>query len=324
MGDFLAREKVSQAFRDALSHSYRSSKKFKHEKRRKRDKAAKMAKQLAEGKTGVCEKPAKKKSSSAKKAPSSPSQRRGKLSVLREEKTSPSMAYIPAGQGNAEPIHPSGMMAGGMDSFQNQYRNDPPGSQYGAQAGMLSQEVGNASWPRMFPQGNPMFNPMHGGMNPQAAAMAQQRRFSEAMMIGNSSNMMPGHQSFHHSDPNINWSSQMEYQGAGAPSLHASFPNGMDLHGNPLGGPGGMFGTNTAPAMAAMPQEQMAMPRLQQQRSRSLPVARTFSSSSAIVSRLESALPELAHSQDENPFEPVPLPANAEQDNDNESILNDW
>lgn len=328
VGDFLAREKVSQAFRDALSHSYRSSKKFKHEKRRKRDKAAKLAKQMAEGKSEASAKPPKKQSGAARKAPSSPLQRRGKLSVLREEKTSPSMAYIPAGQGNAEPNHPSGMMSAGMDSFQaaqNQYRSDPSGSHYGAQGGMLSQEVGNSSWPRLFPQGNPMFNPMHGGMNSQTAAMAQQRRFSEAMMIGNSSNMMSGPQSFHHPDPNTNWSSQMEYHpGAGAPSLHASFPNGMDLHGQPLGGPGGMFGMNSAPAMAAMPQEQMAMPRLQQQRSRSLPVARTFSSSSAIVSRLESALPELAHSQDENPFEPVPLPADAEQENDNESILDDW
>lgn len=39
VGDFLAREKTSQAFRDALHESYRSSKKSKHEKRRARTKA---------------------------------------------------------------------------------------------------------------------------------------------------------------------------------------------------------------------------------------------------------------------------------------------
>ena len=309
VGDFLAREKVSQAFRDALSHSYRSSKKFKHEKRRKRDRAAKLARQMAEGKTGADAKPAKKKSgsSAAKKPPASPLQRRGKLSILREEKTSPSMAYIPARQGNAEPIHPSGMMTSGMDplqSTQNQYRGDTSNPQFPTHPGMFSH----------FPQGNPMFNPMHGGMNPQAAAMAQQRRFSESMMIGNSSNMMSAHQAFHNSDPNFNWAPQMEYAGAGAPSMHSSFPTGMDNLGQ--------YGMNNA----SMSQEQqIPIPRLQQQRSRSLPVVpRTFSSSSAIVSRLESALPDLANSQDENPFEPVPLPGEQERGGDNNSVLNDW
>ena len=42
VGDFLAREKTSQAFRDALHEDYRSSKKSKHEKRRQRSKAKAM------------------------------------------------------------------------------------------------------------------------------------------------------------------------------------------------------------------------------------------------------------------------------------------
>lgn len=42
VGDFLAREKTSQAFRDALHEDYRSSKKSKHEKRRQRTKAKAM------------------------------------------------------------------------------------------------------------------------------------------------------------------------------------------------------------------------------------------------------------------------------------------
>ena len=55
VGDFLAREKTSQAFRDALHENYRSSKKSKHEKRRQRTKAKalsekRLAGRLREGK----------------------------------------------------------------------------------------------------------------------------------------------------------------------------------------------------------------------------------------------------------------------------------
>ena len=337
VGDFLAREKVSQAFRDALSHSYRSSKKYKHEKRRIRDKAAKVAKQMTEGgKPAASSKASKRKS--LPNRPSSPLQRRGKLSVLREEKMPSSMSL----QGNAEPNRPSAAMTAVdapaiFQGSQSQFLGDPPGAQFGqfpGQLGMPSQDMMGAggqhtSWSRLFPPSNSIFNPAQSAMNAQAAAMAQQRRFSEAMMTGGSSHPMGPH-AFHHSDPNLNWSSHLEYPGAAA-SLHASFPTGMSLHAQQHGGVFDMSGMAGATGMAAgmatgMPQEHMPrVPQHQHTRSRSLPLDRSGSnvSANAIVARLESALPEISHHQDENPFEPVPLPGGTDPPDD-DSILHDW
>jgi len=333
VGDFLAREKVSQAFRDALSHAYRSSKKYKHEKRRMRDKAAKAAKALKEGKPVPASKPAKKKA--APKHPSSPLQQRGRLSVLREESASAPvcMQFVPSGQGNTPPNGSSGVMMPGTDAVsdntrvnqeeRNLYLGDPP-------AGSQQQQVGYNNFsgvPSFFPQANPMmYNQFYGaGMNTQSGmTMGQHRRHSEFMMRGlnNTNAMNMGGHPYHNSNTNLNWSPQMEFQGGmqGMQSFHSSFPSGVNYQGGEMMAMGmGNMNRGMAGMMQTDANNMMNIPNLQggipRQRSRSMPLQRSVSTSSAtgIISGLELALPEFSHhhhdDDDENPFEPVPLPS---------------
>ncbi|CAB9522872.1 Nitrilase family, member 2 [Seminavis robusta] len=408
VGDFLAREKVSQAFRDALSSQYRSSKKFKHEKRRQRDKAAKIAKQKGVVGKDDEKKPKGKASTSATKPLLG---RRNSLSVLREESTPSSHPFASIGPGGTvqanRPARAMSLGAQAMPSFSSQgAQSTQPGigDQMPSLTGfgfggsnnqaMLSRDSsamgsahsmgsGHNSWPQLFPHSmNPMFNQMHpnGSAGMQSNMAMASNRFSDAMITD--ANQAPFH--FQHNNPSAdNWQ-QMSRMGGpvGAAALHASYPGamGMGMH-HPYGSSGiGMpgMGGQMAPTggmdpSAMMAASSMGMPPLQQhqpavasvgdgsehshshrsaasrtQQRRSsgreaaptAPLQRSASgvstvsaSGNAIVERLESSLSQLG--EDDNPFEPVPLPqeqgrdprARASRkgnDEDEDSILPDW
>lgn len=412
VGDFLAREKVSQAFRDALHESYRSSKKYKHEKRRQRDRAAKIAKQK-----GVAVDTTKKVSSSEpkKKAASvsaeTPFKKTGVPTVMRGEdamdsassynprqqgnNTSPSMAtsasvMAAAGQSAAAampPLFPQQQQRASLPNSMDHFQFDAGSNHSGM--GMMGghRQQQRTSWPHVT---HNIFHPIHtaAGMMYQPH---QNRRFSDApnaMMMANA--VMA--QQFHNSEPNINWSANMDmdseammHQGSAA-SLHNSFPTGMNMMQQQQM----MAANNFQGNMMMMRQQQMApfeegfsrnstahttttsvddehhsydnttnamdesshhsRPQRRARATAEPPaplagraarsqqaLARSGSnvsaaSASAIVARLESSLPEV-YNQDENPFEPVPLPHeedgqegdhNEEEQKDDESILLNW
>lgn len=336
VGDFLAREKVSQAFRDALSFQYRSSKKFKHEKRRQRDKAAKLAKQKGLAKSGD-EKKAPPKSPPADEGRPLLKKKQS-LTVLREE---PSMASTFMAQGSAQPNRPSpsrsmssgnatppdssflqGRQAyGGAEQLQQQ----GGGSQFFSfnNAAAMHQEhqgtmVGrHSSWPgpQMFPSSNnPLFNPLHAGAHQSMAAMSQ-RRFSDARM--SDVNQSPFHQ-FHQSEPHpMTWSRQLHHQEQNSGALHSSYSSGMGIHPGVTmsagGMPGSMMSTSGMPPLGNHQMANSTMSHSGSKRSRKEEALRrsnsnvSTNSETAIVARLESSLTNLE--QDENPFEPVPLPS---------------
>ncbi|CAB9512606.1 Nitrilase family, member 2 [Seminavis robusta] len=93
VGDFLAREKTSQAFRDALAEHYRSSKKAKHEKRRQRTQAKalieKQATMLPSLDTGSGHGPSASLADNQQSLFPSPLVSRQHLTVLREDPPHP-------------------------------------------------------------------------------------------------------------------------------------------------------------------------------------------------------------------------------------------
>lgn len=265
VGDFLAREKVSQAFRDALHESYRSSKKYKHEKRRQRDRAAKIAKQKGVAvdttkKVSSSTSEPKKKAAGSVSAPAeSPFKKTGVPTVMRGEdtmdntatynpaviarqqqgnNTSPSMAtsasvMAAAGQSAAMPPlfpqHHRASLPNNSSDFNGQFQFEG-GSNYSGMGmtGGQRQQQQRTSWPHVT---HNIFHPIHtaAGMMYQP----QNRRFSDApnaMMMANA--MAP---QFHNSEPNINWSAHMDMDSNGmmhqesAASLHNSFPTGMTM-----------------------------------------------------------------------------------------------
>jgi hypothetical protein len=392
VGDFLAREKVSQAFRDALAPQYRSSKKFKHEKRRQRDKAAKLAKQtnLPEAGKDIESKP-KGKSKASGSDPKAFVIKRS-LSVLREEPPTPTIhPFAAAGTGavgtqsnrpNRAMSLPQGQQSMYSQGYNNAYSGGMDNQMLGFQGytsfgspGMMHPRDSAAgprvtNWHAMFTSANPtgIFNPIHSG-NPlpsNMAAMSQHRRFSDSMMTD--ANQTPYH--FHHQHhqhmPGDDWSGQQMprlnpsalLSGANA-ALHASFPSGVNVDmigmhphtGTGVGMQRGLMGSGmtgqhaglmnnrsagaSEPGMSSMQFEQQQ--RQHQGRAsatrgaRSSSLERTNSNvstvSHSVVERLESSFTVLP--QDENPFEPVPLPHERgdevnKADDEEGSIVPDW
>lgn len=171
----------------------------------------------------------------------------------------------------------------------------------------------HSSWPgpQMYPSStNSLFNPLHAGAHQNMATMSQ-RRFSDARMTD--VNQSPFHQ-FHQSDPQMmTWSRQLhQEQNSGA--LHSSYSSGMGIQPGVIMSSGGMPGAGSMMSTSGMPSlgNHHAMSHSGSKRSRKEALHRSNSnvstaSETAIVARLESSLTDLE--QDENPFEPVPLPS---------------
>jgi hypothetical protein len=395
VGDFLAREKVSQAFRDALAPQYRSSKKFKHEKRRQRDKAAKLAKQtnLPEASKDKQSKPKGKAKASG--AESKPFVIKRSLSVLREEPPAPAVHPFAAtatgtGTGSIQSNRRSRAMSlphdqsvssqgyndaysGGMDDQMLGFQGY---ASLGSQGMMHPQDAAAGSratnWHGMY--GSPptgIFNHIHSGNNlPSNMAAVSPRRFSDSVMTD--SNQAPFH--FHHQHQQMsgdNWGRQQHQMprlnpsallGGANAALHASFPSGvnvgmMGIHPHTTIGMQRRMGSGmtrqhaglmTNQIVGASDHEMSAMQFQNHQHHHSGRASATrgnFSARSSSLERSNSHVPNVSHSvverlessfsalpQDENPFEPVPLPHERgnqgnekdKADDDEDSIVTDW
>lgn len=311
---------VSQAFRDALAFQYRSSKKFKHEKRRQRDQASKFVQEMESQK-----KVAKKTRNSVQNVLVN----RESLAVMREEPMMGS-TYIQPGQMSQPPSelrqrlysphgapflqhqqsYPTEMAFYSEQQLQQQHQlqfNERGFPMHDTTMGMR-----HTSRPQLQLPNTHMYNPIHSQelmisrqqlqlqQHPQQQSHQQpqlSRRYSDAAMIQDMAAsqrrythpiMAPEFEEFHHSMPNLpTWTHTAMDQG--------HFPMQQQLPIPPHAA--ASLRTNANP-FSVVPQIG----------SNSSAHRDSAAASSILAPNIKTAIIP-GHSQDhDDPFEPMPLP----------------